>query len=186
MTASGFALFETAVGKCAMAWGGNGIVGLQLPEASEGQSRARIQRCFAAAHETTPPPAVRQVIGGIVALLAGEAVDLSKVALDMDATSTLDRRVYAVARTIQPGATLTYGEVASRLGDARLARVVGQALGRNPFALLVPCHRVLAANGRLGGFSASGGPASKLRLLQIEGARIGDGPDLFERRAEGG
>ena len=89
----------------------------------------------------------------------------------------LARRVYEVARTIPPGATLTYGEIAARLELPGAARDVGQALGRNPFPLVVPCHRVVAAGGRLGGFSARGGAATKRRLLAIEGAIA---PDLFE------
>ena len=177
---TGFALFETPLGACAIAWSALGIVGVQLPEVNLSQSRSRIQRRFAAAQEAAPPPQVQRAIDGIVALLAGTAADLSVVTLDMGEVPDFDRRVYAVARTIGPGSTLTYGQVAARLGDPRLAREVGQALGRNPFALVVPCHRVLAADGRLGGFSASGGPATKQRLLTIEGARSGDGPDLFD------
>jgi methylated-DNA-[protein]-cysteine S-methyltransferase len=98
----------------------------------------------------------------------------------MDAVPEFPRRVYEVARTIPPGGTLTYGEVAARLGDARLAREVGQALGRNPFAIIVPCHRVLAAGGMPGGFSASGGVATKMRLLSIEGARAASQLGLFD------
>ncbi len=185
MPGSGFALFETALGACAIAWGERGIVGMQLPGASEGQSRSRIQRRFAAAQEAAPPPEVQRAIDGIVALLAGKAADLSAVALDTDAVPAFDRRVYAATRGIAPGATLSYGQIAAQLGDARLAREVGQALGRNPFAIVVPCHRVLAADGRLGGFSASGGAATKQRLLMIEGARGGDTPDLFDAPADG-
>ena len=185
-TRPGFALFETALGACAIAWSGSGIVGVQLPEASESRSRARIQRRFAGAREAAPPPEVQHAIDSIVALLAGRRVDLSGLALDIAAVPAFDRRVYAIAREIGPGATLTYGEVAARLGDARLARDVGQALARNPFAIVVPCHRVLAADGRLGGFSASGGPATKQRLLAIEGARVGAEPGLFDDLPAGG
>lgn len=177
---SGFALFETALGACAIAWSGAGIAGLQLPEGSESRTRARLQRRFLAAPEAVPPPEVQHAIDGIVALLAGQAFDLSAVVLDMAAVPAFDRRVYAMAREIGPGATLSYGQVAARLGDARLARDVGQALARNPFAIVVPCHRVLAADGRLGGFSAPGGAATKQRLLAIEGARVGDEPGLFD------
>ena len=91
-----------------------------------------------------------------------------------------DRRVYEVARTIMPGATLSYGEIAARLGTSALARDVGQALGRNPFPIIVPCHRVLAAGGKVGGFSANGGITTKLRLLTIERARTSDTPTLFD------
>jgi len=116
----------------------------------------------------------------MVALLRGEASDLSAVALDLSGVEPFARRVYEVARTIAAGGTLTYGEIAARLGDRALARDVGQALGQNPFPLIVPCHRVLAAGGKAGGFSANGGVATKLRLLSIEGARLTDEPTLFD------
>jgi methylated-DNA-[protein]-cysteine S-methyltransferase len=101
------------------------------------------------------------------------------VTIDTAGVADFNRRVYAIARTIAPGATLSYGEIAERLGDRNLARDVGQALGQNPFPVIVPCHRVLAAGGKSGGFSAPGGVATKLRLLTIEGAQPG-GPTLFD------
>jgi O-6-methylguanine DNA methyltransferase len=183
MTESGFALFDTAVGSCAIAWGARGILGVQLPEGDEGRTRARMRRRFPTAREAAPPADVGRVIGGIVALLGGEAVDLSTVALDMERVPAFNRRVYEVARTISCGATLTYGEIAKRLGVPAEAREVGEALGRNPFPIIVPCHRVLAAGGKLGGFSAPGGAGTKRRLLAIEGARTSEGPDLFDRAA---
>jgi methylated-DNA-[protein]-cysteine S-methyltransferase len=123
---------------------------------------------------------VRQVIDRIVALLAGKADDLSGVALDMEGVPPFNRRVYEIARTIPPGRTLTYGEIAARL-DAPDARGVGQALGENPFPPVVPCHRVVAAGGKTGGFSAPGGVDTKLRLLAIEGAQVGGSCPLFDR-----
>jgi methylated-DNA-[protein]-cysteine S-methyltransferase len=170
MTAHGFALFDTAIGRCGIAWGGQGVAGVQLPEAREAATRARVVQRFPGAHEGTPPPEVQGAVDGIVALLRGEPSRLEDVALDMDAVPPFHRRVYEVARTIPPGATLSYGEVAARMGAAGAARAVGQALGRNPFAIVVPCHRVLAAGGKVGGFSANGGLRTKLRLLTIEGA----------------
>ena len=186
MTTAAFALFETAIGHCAIAWGERGITGVQLPEANAGRTRSRMQRRFVGAREAPPPPGIERAIAATAALLAGRAADLSALALDMAPLPAFDCRVYEVARGIAPGTTLTYGQVAARLGDARLARDVGQALGRNPFAIVVPCHRVLAADGRLGGFSASGGAATKQRLLTIEGARGGDEPDLFDGLRGGG
>src|SRR5437588_19241 len=122
----------------------------------------------------------RQAIhGAIVAVLSGEAVDLSFVVLDTDRVPVFDRRVYEAARLIPPGATRTYGEVAHLAGARREARAVGQALGRNPFAIVVPCHRVVAANGRLGGFSAHGGVETKRTLLAIEGVSIPASVTLF-------
>ena len=180
MTEHGFALFDTDIGPCGIAWGGRGVTGVQLPEASEARTRARLVRRYPHAREAPPPADVRRVIDGIVALLRGEASDLSAAALDMDGVSEFDRRVYDVARGIAPGATLSYGEIAVRLGERGLARDVGQALGRNPFPLIVPCHRVLAAGGKAGGFSANGGVTTKLRLLTIERARTSDAPTLFD------
>jgi len=176
MASPSFALFETAIGHCGIVWGGRGIVGVQLPEAHERAMRSRVLRRFRDAHEAPPPPAVRRAIDGLAALLCGEPSDLSGVILDMDGVPPFHRRVYELARTIPPGATLSYGDVAARLRAPGAARAVGQALGRNPFALIVPCHRVLAAGGRVGGFSAPGGVRTKARLLAIEGA--GQAPNM--------
>ena len=176
-----FALFETAIGGCAIAWSGSGILALQLPEADGDRTRARVMRRWPDAQEEPPPPAVRHAVDSVIALLSGAAVDLSTVALDMKRVPAFDRRVYEVARTIPPGQTLTYGEVAARLGDPGAAREVGQALGRNPFAVIVPCHRVVATGGKTGGFSATGGVTTKLRLLEIERARLASEPTLFEK-----
>jgi methylated-DNA-[protein]-cysteine S-methyltransferase len=174
--AIGFALFETAIGWCGIAWNERGMLGVQLPEHEAAATRARIQRRFPDMHETEPPPDVSRAIGRIVALLQGERSDLSSVSVDMNGLPEFDRDVYVAARQIPPGATLTYGEIAKRIGRPGAARDVGVALARNPFAIVVPCHRVVAANGKAGGFSAGGGVKTKLRLLAIEG---GSGP-LFE------
>jgi methylated-DNA-[protein]-cysteine S-methyltransferase len=183
MMEPGFALFDTAIGSCAVAWGDRGILGVQLPEADAARTRARMRRRFPDARETSPPAQVQDAIDGIVALIGGAAVDFSGVTLDMERVPAFQRRVYEVARTIACGATLTYGEIAKRLGVPAEAREVGEAMGRNPFPIIVPCHRVLAAGGKLGGFSAPGGVATKRRLLAIEGARATEGPDLFDRMA---
>lgn len=183
MMESGFALFDTAVGSCAIAWCERGVLGVQLPEGDAARTRARMRRRFPTARETSPPAQVQCAVDGIVALIGGEAVDFSAVALDMECVPAFHRRVYEVARTIQCGAIMTYGDIAKRLGVLAEAREVGEALGRNPFPIIVPCHRVLAAGGKLGGFSARGGVATKRRLLAIEGARATAGPDLFDRVA---
>jgi methylated-DNA-[protein]-cysteine S-methyltransferase len=171
-TVQGFALFDTALGPCGVIWGARGVVGVQLPEASKRETRARILQRFPDAREASPPPNAQRARDGVIALLRGEASDFSTVALDMDRTPPFHRRVYEAARAIPPGATASYGDIAARLGAPGGARAVGQALGRNPFAIIVPCHRVLAAGGKLGGFSAHGGVATKLRLLAIEGAQV--------------
>ena len=176
MTVSGFALFDTAIGRCGIAWGERGVAGTQLPEAGEEETRVRMLHRFPAAGEATPPPEVQDAIEDIVALLRGEASDLSTVALDMDGVPEFHRRVYDAARTIPPGGTLSYGDIARRVGAPGAARAVGQALGRNPFPIVVPCHRVLAAGGKIGGFSAQGGVATKRRMLAIESAWIDGAP----------
>ena len=179
MTAHGFALFDTAIGKCGIAWGERGIVGVQLPEGGEPETRARMLHRFPAAGETAPPPEVKHALDSIVALLHGKANDLSTIALDMDDVSPFHRRVYEEARAIPPGKTLSYGDIAVRLGARGAARAVGQALGQNPFPIVVPCHRVLAAGAKVGGFSAHGGTATKLRMLAIEGALVNGAPAPF-------
>jgi methylated-DNA-[protein]-cysteine S-methyltransferase len=180
MTASGFALFDTAIGRCGIAWGEGGVAGVQLPEAGEAETRARMLHRFPAAGEAAPPPQIRQAVERIAALLRGEGSDLATVALNMAQVPAFHRRVYEVARTIPPGMTLSYGDVAARLGAPGAARAVGQALGRNPFPIVVPCHRVLAAGGKIGGFSAQGGVVTKRRMLAIEGAQMNGVTPLFD------
>lgn len=177
MSATAFAQFDTAIGRCGIAWNDDArVVRVWLPQVSGGGS---LPRSMASTIEALPPPAVAQAIASIKALLQGEPRDLTDVPLDMDRLSDFDRRVYELARGIAPGHTLTYGEVARQLGEPGGARRVGQALGRNPFPLVVPCHRVLAAGGHTGGFSAPGGVETKLKLLAIEGATLNGTLPLF-------
>jgi methylated-DNA-[protein]-cysteine S-methyltransferase len=175
-----FALFETAIGTCGIVWSARGVCGVQLPEKDAAATRARVHRRHPAATEGTPAPEVQRAIDGIIALLDGEKRDLADIAIDDEGQTEFNRRVYAIARKIPPGATMTYGEIAARLGDKTLARAVGQAMGENPTPIIMPCHRVLAAGGKAGGFSANGGLMTKLRLLTIEGASP-NGPTLFDR-----
>jgi methylated-DNA-[protein]-cysteine S-methyltransferase len=167
---AGFAVFDSALGPCAVAWQARGIVGVQLPQASLAATRARVRRRFPQLGEAAAPAEVADAIEAMTALLAGARVDLAGVMVDLRDTPAWERSVYAVARGIGVGETLTYGEVAARLGDPARARDVGQALGRNPVPIIIPCHRVVAAQGKAGGFSAPGGTATKLRLLAIESA----------------
>jgi methylated-DNA-[protein]-cysteine S-methyltransferase len=183
MTAPGLALFDTPIGRCGVAWTPHGIAALQLPEGRDAATRARLLRRVPGARDAPPPRDVAHALDAITRLLAGESRDLSGVALDMNGIPPFDRRVYTLARGIPPGTTLSYGEVAARLGAPGAARAVGRALARNPLAIVVPCHRVLAADGRMGGFSANGGVATKLRLLRLEAAAGGDGALGFDPHA---
>lgn len=177
--AQGLALFDTPVGVCAIAWGERGIVGVALPSGGEGVMRAQMRRRFPDARESEPPGHVTEAIARIRALLAGERDDLTSIELDFDGVSEFHRRVFAAARAIPPGETLTYGELAKQLGEPGAARAVGQAMGANPFPIIVPCHRVLAASGKTGGFSAPGGATTKMKMLTIERAQPGEAPTLF-------
>ena len=174
-----FAIFDSAIGACGIVWNARGVAGVQIHDGTEAATRSRLLRRFAGAQEAKPPAHVQQAIDGVVALLRGEKRDLNEVTIDTEELPEFNRKVYVIARTIPPGSTLTYGEIAERLGDKLLAREVGQALGQNPIPLIVPCHRVLAAGGKTGGLSAPGGVVSKLRLLTIEGAQP-NGPTLFD------
>jgi len=166
-----YALFDTAIGRCGIAWGPRGLIGVQLPEKSENATRTRLMRHCPNADEAEPPKQIARGIEDIAALLRGEKKSLRTITLDMSRIPAFNARVYETARAIAPGVTRTYGEIARAIGDASAARAVGQALGRNPFAIVVPCHRVVGANSKLVGFSANGGIATKLKMLQIEGWR---------------
>src|SRR5712691_9325681 len=169
---AGFAVFETAIGSGGISWNERGVAGLQMPEPDAARVHARLAQRFPQMRAAPPPLAIQQIIDEITALLRGEPIDLSFVHLDLDRVRAFERQVYEVARSIPPGETLTYGQIATSLGDPLLARDVGQALARNPFPIVVPCHRVVAAGGKLGGFSARGGVATKQRLLAIERANV--------------
>jgi len=178
MSGLSFALFDTPIGTCGLTWSDAGIVGLQLPEKTPAATRARVQRRWPGVEETVPPPAIQGAIDRILKLLKDGKTDLTDIPLDLSAVPDFNRKVYEVARAIPPGQTLTYGEIAKRIGALpQEAREVGAALGKNPVAIIVPCHRVLAANGKMGGFSATGGVDTKRRILEIEGASaLGAGP----------
>jgi methylated-DNA-[protein]-cysteine S-methyltransferase len=180
MTENSFTVFDTAIGSCGIAWGERGIFAVQLPMSSEDKTRKRIHQRYGGINEAAPPAEVQGAIDGIVELLAGQPNDLAEVALDLEGVPEFNRRVYDIARKIPPGKTLTYGDIAKRLGGVELSRDVGQALGHNPCPVVVPCHRVLAAGGKPGGFSANGGVVTKLKMLAIEGAYVNHTPSLFD------
>lgn len=170
--AAAWALFDTPVGPCGLAWDANGrLAGSQLPEADDAALRRRMARRFDGG-PVGPPPFVQRWIERLCAVMAGAGDRLDDIVLDDAAAPAFHRRVWAAARQIPPGQTCSYGELAQALHEPGAARAVGQALGANPFAPFVPCHRVLAAGGAAGGFSAPGGRDTKLRLLQLEGARF--------------
>ncbi len=161
-SAPSMAIFATPLGRCAIHWSAAGITGVLLPSAAtSGPSPV---------DPATAPAAVRDAIEGIRAVLAGEQRDLSATPLDERAIDPFRRRVYAATREIRPGTTTTYGQIAREIGEPGAARDVGAALARNPTPVIVPCHRVVAANGALTGFSAPGGLATKRRMLELEGA----------------
>jgi methylated-DNA-[protein]-cysteine S-methyltransferase len=180
MTGHQYAMFDTEIGRCGIVWGPRGINAVQLPMGSEEKTRARIRQRYLEIAEVPPTAEVQRAIDGIVELLDGKPNDLTDVVLDLDGVPEFHRGVYEIARTIPPGKTMTYGDIAKRLGGVELSRDVGQALGRNPCPVVVPCHRVLAAGGKPGGFSANGGVVTKLKMLAIEGAAVNHTPSLFD------
>ena len=179
MSESGCALFETAIGPCGIAWGPHGMLGFQLPERDERTSWARLRQRFPALRPAEPPADAAAAIARVTAFLAGAPDDFLDLVLDYAAVGAFERAVYDEARAIPAGTTITYGTLAARLGDPLQARAVGQALGRNPWPIVVPCHRITAAEGRMGGFSAPGGAATKRKLLELEGALRPESLPLF-------
>jgi methylated-DNA-[protein]-cysteine S-methyltransferase len=179
--ARGCCLFDTAIGPCGIAWTDVALAAVQLPEATPAGTLRRLLRYVGEeVPQGDPPGFVQAAIVRVQALLAGAKDDLSDLPLDLQDVPDFHRRVYEITRAIPPGEVLTYGEVARRLGEPGAARAVGQALGKNPFAPVIPCHRVLAAGGKSGGFSAEGGANTKLRMLEIEGTRFGGERGLFD------
>jgi methylated-DNA-[protein]-cysteine S-methyltransferase len=176
---------ETAFGAFGLTWTDAGIDRTWLHAGTVARAREQILRAYPGALESDPPPTIAAAIGEVQSLLSGKQVDLLSAHLDMTEVPDFDRRVYELARTIRPGSTMTYGEIAKALGEEPMrARDVGVALARNRFAPIVPCHRVVAAGGKLGGYSAPGGTETKRRLLQLEGTVVAsEGPRqlvLFE------
>ena len=174
----GFALFDTAIGRCGIAWNDRGIARIMLPEASDDATRHRLTRDAPASAEAATPPAVAAAIALIVSHVRGEPAALETIVLDLDGVPAFHRQVYEAARQIPCGQTVSYGELARALGKPGAARAIGQAMGANPFPIVVPCHRVLAANRATGGFSAHGGVETKAKLLAAEGVRLALQPEL--------
>ena len=180
MPAIGYCIFDTAIGACGIAWSEDAIVACQLPDVNRAATVRRMNLRHAESEEAAPPQWVARVIERVRALLDGAHDDLADVPLDMHSEPDFNRRVYDVTRAIGPGSTLSYGDVAKKIGEPNSARAVGQALGHNPFAPIVPCHRVLGAGNTGVGFSATGGVQTKLKMLEIERAQLGGQPGLFD------
>ena len=170
MSGYGYTVFDTAIGRCGIAWGEFGVIGVQLPEAREIDTRRRLYRLYPEAREQRPPLNSEIAIEGIVTLLRGGNADFSEVALDVTGIANFNQRVYQFARAIPRGETRTYDEVANSMRVQGAVYSVAQAIGRNPFMIIVPCHRVLEAGNYADKISPHGGAISKRRLLSIEGA----------------
>jgi methylated-DNA-[protein]-cysteine S-methyltransferase len=170
-----YTTFETKNGFVGLAWNQQGVCGLRLPARSEDAAEAAILRRLPAARRALPSPAMAQLVADIRRYFEGERIDFSQVPVDLGSLDPFFSRVYAEVRKLGWGETTTYGTVAKTLGaEPQAARTVGQAMASNPVPLIVPCHRVLAAGGKLGGFSAPGGSDSKARMLEIEGVAMAD------------
>jgi methylated-DNA-[protein]-cysteine S-methyltransferase len=168
---TGFTLFDTSIGCCGIAWSAQGITCIQLPESTRDATVSGMISRSGGAEPADPPAWVVKAIEQIARHLEGHAQDLSHIRLDDARVPAFHRRVYEEARRVGSGETVTYGELAGRAGSPGASRAVGQAMAKNPFPLIVPCHRVLAAGSRIGGFSAGGGLTTKVRLLALEGAK---------------
>jgi len=169
------ALFPTAIGPCGVAWSARGLVALALPERDEAATEKRLMTKSGSGGAASPPPEIAAAIAQIVRYCAGERIDFSTVPLDLTGIDPYRRRLYEAMLRLRFGETTTYGELAKQTGatDWEGARDVGLAMGKNPIPIVVPCHRVLAAGGKLGGFSAYGGTTTKEKLLALEGVHIG-------------
>jgi methylated-DNA-[protein]-cysteine S-methyltransferase len=166
-----YCLFDTEFGLCGIAWSAGGLRRVQLPEADAAATRARLEK--GGAVEGEPPATLAWVLAALAAYFDGAETDFTSVTLDLPADTTDERRrIYDAARLLRWGETASYGEVARRAGMPHGAQAVGQAMAANPAPIVIPCHRVLAAGGRLGGFSAYGGALTKERLLVLERARL--------------
>jgi len=187
-----YLIFGTASGFCAIAWSSAGITCLRLPTRSAEAAERGLLRREPEAEPGTPTPAIAEAVAAVKRYFEGKATDFSGFELDLGEQGTFLEQVYAVARRVGWGHTTTYGALAKELGAGpEAARDVGQAMARNPVPLIIPCHRILAAGGKIGGFSAPGGAATKIRMLDLEGvhlerprpARQADGAPLLEWRA---
>jgi methylated-DNA-[protein]-cysteine S-methyltransferase len=175
---SHYCLFDTAIGSCGVAWNEHGLTRLQLPESDRGATEKRL-RANAAIASQAVPAAIDQLIADLQSYMSGRSVDFAAVAIDLTDVGPFEQKVYAAARAVPWGQTVSYGELARRTGSPGAARAVGQALSRNPVPVIIPCHRILGKGHRVGGFSAHGGAFTKERLLALEGVRVDAGTPLL-------
>jgi len=173
MNKSFYTIFDTKLGACGIAWNERGVTAFQLPEATRQQTESRIARNASATRAKSVPKKIAGIIKRAQKHLAGDAQDFRDVAVDLDNRAEFSKRVYAVCHAIPSGRTMSYGEIAKLVKRPGASRAVGQAMGKNPIPLIIPCHRVLASGNRPGGFSAYGGFATKEKLLALEGVTIG-------------
>lgn len=173
---AGHAVFETAIGFIGIAWSEAGLTRLCLPQRSRDAVERRLLRHAGNAASSARPQWIAELIASIKAHAAGEDVDFSGGPVDLTGVDDFRLAIYDAARKLAFGETTTYGELAKRAGHAGLARETGAALGANPVPLVIPCHRILAAGGKIGGFSAPGGSTTKEKMLAIEGVRVGPPP----------
>jgi methylated-DNA-[protein]-cysteine S-methyltransferase len=181
-----YCVFESTIGACGVAWSDAGVTRFQLPEASRDATDGRLRGGAEGPSLQAPPQAIARAIADLQRYFAGERIDFSGMAVDLTGVSPFYVRVYEIARQIGWGETATYGELAARAGSPGAARGVGQALSRNPVAVIIPCHRILASGNKVGGFSAYGGTVSKERLLALEGVRLGAPRDQRQLSFSGG
>jgi methylated-DNA-[protein]-cysteine S-methyltransferase len=175
--ATSHCVFDTAIGTCGVAWSEGGLVAVQLPARDRAATERRLIARCASMEACAPPPAIAALIADITRYLTGERVDFSAVAVDLSGLDPFRRNLYETMRALPWGTTTTYGALARTLGleSWEGARDVGEAMGRNPVPIVIPCHRVLAAGHKLGGFSAPGGAATKAKLLALEGVHLDRG-----------
>ncbi len=169
-----YLIFETDAGFCGIAWNAVGITRFQLPTKKAADTERLLLRRLVAGEPGTPTPQIAEAVDAVRRYFGGEEVDFTGLTLDLEGQDPFFREIYAAARQLAWGQTTTYGALAKALGAGpEAARKVGQAMAKNPVALIIPCHRVLAAGGKVGGFSAPGGSTSKIRMLELEGVHLG-------------
>lgn len=171
-------LFRTRQGVCGIAWSARGVTRLQLPERTPDATERRLRSRPADSAVAPPPSSVREAIALLERYFEGERIDFAGAALDLSGIGPFHCAIYDATRALPWGETATYGDLARQVGSPGAARAVGQAMGHNPVPIIIPCHRVLAAGRKIGGFSAYGGALTKQRLLAMEGVHLGGTPLL--------